>query len=197
MIDRRELIQRAAMLLGGAVSSSATLGVLSGCVSAPPAAAGAPPRFFTASEAAAVEIISEQILPRTNTPGAIDVGVPAFIDRMMADFYQEGEQTILRAGLARVEADARAAHGTGFVALASEQQIAQMQVYDREAYERTQLPVATPPAPAHFFRMLKELTTLGFFTSETGASQFLRYVSVPGPLQSDVPYSSIGRAWAT
>ena len=72
MIDRRELLHRTALVLGGALSASAVAGILGGCSTGPETAADTKkPAFFTASEAATVSILAEQILPRTDTPGAI------------------------------------------------------------------------------------------------------------------------------
>lgn len=195
MIDRRELIGRAAAVLGGTISAGTALGVLSGCVATPDeqVAAGAAGKFLTAEELQNVTVLSEQIIPRTDTPGAIDVGIPAFIDRMLADFYEEPQQQIIRAGLARVESDARTQHGKSFASLSSDQQIALMRVYDREAYNQARDGSVSEP---HFFRLIKELTTLGYFTSEPGATEFLRYEPIPGPYRGDIPYSEIGKAWA-
>lgn len=197
MIDRRELIQRVAAAMGGALSSGAVAGVLSGCVAMPEPNGKAPaaPRFFTAAEQATVTAMAEQIIPRTDTPGAIDLGVPAFIDRMVADFYLPRTQDVVRAGLARVDADALAAQGKRFVALTAEQQVGQMKIYDGEQYETGRRPATTPDP--HFFRILKELTTLGFFTTEVGASKILRYDPTPGPYRGDIPLSQVGRTWAT
>lgn len=192
MIDRRDLLQRAAMLLGGTLASGTVAGVLAGCTATPQPAGGVW-RFFTPAEGATMTAMADQIIPRTDTQGAVDVGVPAFIDRLMADFYQDRERDVLRAGLARADADARARHDASFAALASDQQIALMQVYDREAFEANRQG-ANPP---HFFRLMKELTTTGFFTSEYGATQFLRYDPVPGPLRADIPLSEVGRAWSS
>jgi hypothetical protein len=194
MIDRRELIQRTAMLLGGALSSSAVLGVMDGCIaSAAPAPKQA--KFFNASEAKTVSAISEHIIPRTDTPGAIDVGVPAFIDRMMADYYQDKERNVVRAGLSRIDQDAKAAHGKIFVALTADQQVELLKRYDREASEQAHAG-GPPSAERHVFGTLKELTTLGFFTSEVGASKILKYAAVPGPYKGDIPFSQVGKAWA-
>jgi hypothetical protein len=44
--------------------------------------------------------------------------------------------------------------------------------------------------------MLKELTTLGYFTSQPGATQALKYAAVPGPYKGDIPFSEVGKAWA-
>ena len=196
MMDRRELIQKAAMLLGGAVSSSAMAGVLAGCVSSP-SAAGDKQTFFTPGEMKTATVMADQILPRTDTPGAIDVGVPAFMDRMMAGYYQDRQRRILRAGLERADKDAMAAHGQVFSALSSDQQVALMRVYDREAYDQNRRNANTPNADPHFFRIVKELTIVGFCTSEAGATKFLTYAPTPGPYRADIPYSEIGKAWAT
>ncbi|MFN9666692.1 MAG: gluconate 2-dehydrogenase subunit 3 family protein, partial [Bacteroidota bacterium] len=51
--------------------------------------------------------------------------------------------------------------------------------------------------PAHYFRMMKELTLWGYFTSEIGATQALRYVAVPGKYEGCIPYKKGDKAWAT
>ena len=196
MMDRRELIQKAAMLLGGAVSASAMSGVLAGCVSTPSSSSDKQ-TFFTPAEMKTATAVADQILPRTDTPGALDVGVPAFMDRMMAGYYQDKQRRILRDGLVRMDKDAMAANGAVFAALTPDQQVALMKVYDREAYEQNRRNTTNPNADPHFFRILKELTIVGFCTSEVGATKFLNYAAIPGPLRSDVPYSEIGKAWAT
>ncbi len=189
MIDRRELLHRAAMLMGGAISASAASGILAGCVSLP----GETPRttFLTDEEKRTVTAIAEQIIPRTDTPGAVDVGVPAFVDKMLAGFYQDKERTLMRAGLRQVATDASELRGKPFAELTPDEQVALMKEYDREAYA----PRAANSDP-HFFRMMKELTILGYCTSEAGATKLLKYAPFPGPYRGDVPYSEVGKAWA-
>jgi hypothetical protein len=194
MMDRRELLQRASALLGGAVSASAAAGILAGCTTAPflsgSEGASRPQTFFSPQEALTAQMIADHIIPRTDTPGAVDAGVPAFMDRMLAGYYQDRERKAVRAGLARADADAKAAHSRLFAELLPEHQVALMQAWDREAYASR--PGATEP---HFFRTLKELTILGFCTSEVGATRFLKYAAVPGEWKADIPYSEVGRAW--
>ena len=60
-------------------------------------------------------------------------------------------------------------------------------------------PVATDtagPQPAHYFRMMKELALLGFFTSKIGCTEALRYVEAPGRFDACVPYTPGQPAWA-
>ena len=86
MLARREVLRRAAWLLGGAISAPAALAILQGC-SAKDAPKGAEwtPKFFKGDEAKVVTAIADIILPHTDTSGALDANVPAFIDSMMAD----------------------------------------------------------------------------------------------------------------
>jgi hypothetical protein len=50
--------------------------------------------------------------------------------------------------------------------------------------------------PNHYFAMMKQLTLLGYFTSEIGATKALRYVAVPGKYEGCIPYQKGDRAWA-
>ncbi|MEY3050387.1 MAG: hypothetical protein RLY31_172 [Bacteroidota bacterium] len=189
-MNRREAIKRASFLLGGVISASAVTGVLNGC-KADPAAAGAW-QFLTPQEGSLLDAIVDRIIPRTDTPGALDAGVPAFIDTMLAEFYQDQEKKLIRDGLAQADADARAAHGAGFATLPSEQQDEILRGYDADAYAE-----GRARNDKHFFRLLKELTVLGFCTSEVGATEFLRYEPVPGQYKGCIPFEEVGVTWAT
>jgi hypothetical protein len=191
MMDRRELLHRISMTLGGVITASAASGILVGCVATPDAGASPQGGFLTPQEMADVSAMADQILPRTETPGALDVGVPAFIDGMLAGYYTDKERGIVRSGLATVSADAKQQYGAGFAALTSDQQVALMKTYDRAAY------LAAPAgADPHFFRLIKELTVVGFCSSEAGATKLMRYEQTPGPYRGDVPVKEIGKAWA-
>ena len=47
----------------------------------------------------------------------------------------------------------------------------------------------------HFFTMLNQLTVWGFFSSEPGATQALRYVPIPGRYEGCIPYKEGDGAW--
>ncbi len=189
-MNRREAIKRASFLLGGVISASAVTGVLQGC-KADPSAAGSW-QFLSAPEGSVLDAIVDRIIPRTDTPGALDAGVSAFIDTMLAEFYQDKEKSLLREGLAKADADAQAAHGTGFAALTPDQQDEILRQYDGDAYAE-----GRSRDDKHFFRLLKELTVLGFCTSEVGATEFLRYDPVPGQYKGCIPFEEVGVTWAT
>lgn len=197
MMDRRELLYRASMLLGGAISASAASGILAGCTTAPATGDGTiATSFLSAEESATVTAMADQILPRTDTPGALDVGVPAFIDRMLAGYYTDKERGIVRAGLAAANADAGKLRGKPFAQLTADEQVALMRQYDQAQFDQTRANASTQGTAPHYFRLIKELTIIGFCTSEAGATKLMRYEQSPGPYRGDVPVSEIGKVWA-
>ena len=65
---------------------------------------------------------------------------------------------------------------------------------DREA--KAYMDTRARGAPTHYFRQMKELTLLGYFTSEIGCSQAMRYRETPGRFDPCVPYTPGETAWA-
>lgn len=201
MMDRRELLHRAAMMLGGAISASTAAGVLAGCVATPDPTTsgdGAKSGFLKPGEMAIITAMADQIIPRTDTPGALDAGVPAYVDRMATGYYGDIERGVLRAGLMQISTDTMEWRGKTFDELSSEDQITLMKKYDQAQYQQTQMNAGKAGSVPHFFRMIKELTIIGFCVSEPGATKTMKYAQTPGgAFRGDVPYSEIGKAWAT
>ncbi len=182
LMNRREAIQRAALLLGVAISPS----ILQGVLRAQTPATGAKPTFLSAAQFATVGAIAERILPRTDTPGAIDVGVPAFIDLMLGKFMTEAERRTFTAGLAEVEAKSTAAHRVAFVKITAVQQDALLKAMADAAQAKS----------GTFFHQIKELTILGYFTSEPVGKNVTHYDPIPGRYQGCIPLAEVGnRAW--
>ena len=201
LMNRRQLIQRVAMLMGGAISAPAVLAVLNGC--SPKPSASWHPQFLSSQEGAVVEDVAELIVPRTDTPGARDVGVPAFIDVILKDAYPAEDQARFVSSLKDFDAEAQRAHGKPFLELPQAQRLAFLQkVHDEAAAaEKTQADneVAASERKRPFVLMMKELTLLGFFVSKVGATQVLQYVAVPGGFQACIPIAKAGngKQWAT
>jgi gluconate 2-dehydrogenase gamma chain len=171
------------------------------------------PKALTPTQARTLDLVAELIMPATETPGAREAGVPQFVDRAVADYCPPAEAAAIRAGLDRIETDARAAHGKPFAELSQPQQVALLERYDREgrgpktpaaAVGRgetetglsNQPRAAVEPPKAPFFPALKDLVTVGYFTSRLGATKAVLYDPVPGAYHGCVPLKTIGRAWA-
>lgn len=197
-LNRRQVLQRVAYLMGGAISAPAVLGLLNGCAPKKQEVTWQPV-VLTKEQAAVVTGIADIIIPRTDTPGAVDVGVPAFIDTMLKDVYTQEDRDRYVAGLNSLEDAARSAHGKPFVELNRSQQTEVVREIHDEAVA---VELAYDPRPKTlqrpFILMTKELTLLGFFCSEPGATQVLQYVAVPGGYQPCVALAQAGngKAWA-
>jgi hypothetical protein len=193
LVTRREAIRRVSALLGGAalVGQGAWL---SGCATSRPAAGA----LFSAVDVVLLDEIAETILPETNTPGAKAAGVGPFIAMMVTDTYDPREQRTFLDGLATVEAECRALHGIGFVAASAAQRLTLLERLDREAleYMRRLGPEQEQQQLPHYFRMIKELTLLGYFTSEIGYTQAIRYIETPGRYDPCIPYKDGDKLWA-
>ena len=161
-LTRRELLRRAALVLGGTVSAPAVLGVLAGCEGR--AAAGAhaatraaratvpaptfTPRVLTGDRHALVATVAEHIIPTTNTPGARAAGVQDFADVMLAEYYPAEERVRVLATLAELDRAAGRQHGRAFLACTPEVQRALLTRLDAQSFARQGVAShhASPPA---------------------------------------------------
>ncbi|KRA35711.1 twin-arginine translocation pathway signal [Rhodanobacter sp. Root627] len=150
------------------------------------------PRFFSPPQADVVAAVVDIIIPRTDTPGALDAGVPRFIEQMFRDVYSKAEQARYLGALAAFER----AGGTPFLQLDAAQRKALVTRLHGEALASGRH--IDHNSAAAFVLMSKKLAMLGYFMSEPGCTQVLQYVAVPGGYQADVPLSKAGngRAWA-
>jgi gluconate 2-dehydrogenase gamma chain len=194
-MNRREALKRTAWVMGGVISAPAIMGILKGCKAEPKI--DWKPEFFTQPQASIVSEVAEIIIPKTDTPGAKDVGVPGFIDSILHDCYSKEDQERFTTGLASFDEEAKKAYGDTFMDLEPAQQQEYVKKIHDEAIKAEQ---TTQPAPKRpFILMMKELTMLGFFTSEPGATQVLQYDPVPGAYKGCIPLSEAGngKTWAS
>ncbi len=193
-MNRREAVKAIGVLLGSAVTPSVARAIHAGYRTPAP---GLPYRALTPRQGELVAALTEHIIPATDTPGARAARVDAFIDGLLADVFRAEEREHFLAGLADVDARAQAAHGMTFMKATPAQQTALMTAMQSEASAaRQQGRPASRSQPRPFFPWLKELTLVGYYTSEIGASQELRYVHIAGRYDGDVPYRRIGRAYS-
>ena len=193
-MNRRDAVKAIGVLLGTAVTPAVARAVGAGYRAPAP---GVPLRVLTRHQGALLATLTELIIPATDTPGARAARVDAFIDGLLADVFTAEEREQFVAGLADVDARARGAHGATFLETTPEQQVALLTAMQANAQAQSdQQRSRSRSRPRPFFTWLKELTLVGYYTSEIGASQELRYVHVAGRYDGDVPYRRIGRAYS-
>jgi len=184
MQQRRALLKRAAWMLGGAVSAPAALAILQGCSAKEAPATAWTPKFLTGDEGRLVSAIAATLIPKTETSGALEAGVPAFIDVVLEAVYPKDAQAHFKAGLAEFAAAATAAKGKSFQDLAP----GEREAFLKESLEKA---LAGDRDPKPFVLMARELTLLGFFSSKVGIEENMEYVAVPTAYHGCVPLSEM------
>lgn len=195
-MERREAIRNTALILGYAVSASTVAAVLNGCTSESTSSATEgedkawTPGYFNDEDIALITVMSEVILPATDTPGATDAEVYKFVDVMIGQNSDVIEQDSFNEGLAKVNESCIAKYGNPFVKCSAEQQLAFTTALDEETYKWRQDNGGGGYTP--FFAKLKELTWLGYFTSELIGEKYLSYDPVPGVYHGCIPLEETG-----
>jgi gluconate 2-dehydrogenase gamma chain len=181
MMQRREVLRRAAWVLGGAISAPAALAILQGCSAkdSPPASSWQP-KYFQGTQAEVITALADILIPKTDTSGALDAGVPAFIDSIMADVYPKDAQDRFRAGIDEF--------GRGGGKAFLDQDVA-----GRTAQVRQAIDAALTGEHEHkpFILVARELTLLGFYTSKVGITENMEYQPVPTAYHGCVPISEM------
>lgn len=188
-MNRREALKQMAVLVGGAFSYSTVAGVMGGCRATGDSFS---PKTLSPSQNLMVIDLTEQIIPSTDTPGAKAAKVNQFIDHMLTNWNTEAEKKHFLEGLDHVSKLSNSRKGENFVDLSHQHQIEIMEMLEQEAFDKPEH--ASGPKP--FFSMLKELTVVGYYTSEIGANQELNLNLIPGYYDGCKPYSEIGKAWS-
>jgi len=141
------------------------------------------PAWFTVEEFAFITAAVARLIPNDERgPGALEAGVPEFIDRQMntpyatgSNWYMQGPfnpdlpkelgyqlplvpQQIYRLGIADADRYSQQQHGKAFAQLRGEQQDALLQAMESGSAQFSQLPAKT------FFAFLLQNTREGFFS---------------------------------
>ena len=214
-ISRREAMQRVTVLLGGValIDGESVLAAMADAASADAVAQEVTTAQgvgnFTAADVAFLDEVAETILPETSTPGAKAARTGVFMALMVTDAYTPRNRQIFRDGMQRLEEACQREYGSSFIQSRPEQRLALLQRIDAERQaeldaldklQRSRAPVAPPQpadAPVHYFRLMKELALVGYFTSEIGYRQAMRYMETPERYDPCAPHKAGEKIWAS
>jgi hypothetical protein len=188
MFNRREAVSRIAMMVGGAFTAP-TLFAMD--VKENGKFLNADLFSLTDAQRQIVAAVAEHIIPKTNTAGAIDAGVPAFIELMLKDCYKAPEHASFLKGVNDlIKAKFLSQNQDGQVAVLTllesntkdmmrSYQQRRMKVGDNVDKETLEGANGVP-----FWRLIKELTLLGYYTSEKGIEASFVYQPIPGKFEA-------------
>lgn len=166
-MNRRDALKSVVLMMGGTMVGATA--ILTGC---------APDKQieglnFSPEDIAFMDLLGDTIIPETDTPGAAAVGIGSFMVMMVKDTYDADAQKTFVDGLNKIRKEFKQENGEEFEAASHEVRLD----YLNGLYEQFKSSGRTEPA---IINMLRDLTVLGYFTSEIGATQALNYVEVPG-----------------
>ena len=181
-INRRDALKNMVLMMGGTMVGSTA--ILTGC---------APEKQieglnFSPEDIALLDEIGETIIPATDTPGAKAAEIGSFIVMMVKDTYDEDNQKAFVSGINALRTNFKAENGSSFVEASPEDRLAYLNKMKADADSGVK--------DAGVINMLKDLTVLGYFTSEIGATQALNYVEVPGRYDGCIPFKDGDKAYA-
>jgi hypothetical protein len=159
-------------------------------------------RSLNPHQEATVKMLAEMILPRTETPGASDVGACEFIDLILTEWYDESERSRFLLGFADVDARSQTLSGKEFVACSPQQRAEILTALGKEMVTAPE--PAHGPRPArgdwssrsneHFYSMLRRFTLTAYYTSEAGMTEELHYEIIPDHHDACAPAQSAPEA---
>jgi len=190
-MNRREALSAVGLLVGGTIVGAEAF--LTGCSSKPssPVTAG----LLTNDQIAFLNEVSETILPATpSSPGAKEAKVGECMDLMLQDCYSPADQKIFLEGITTLDNAAKSKFNKSFVKLKPEE--SHQLLLDVEGEVSKYNATKKEGDPEHYYTMMKQLTLLGYFTSEIGATKALNHVAVPGHYEACVPLKPGQKAWA-
>lgn len=150
--------------------------------------------FLDARELSIVDVVSDIMIPETDTPGARAVDAAGFADGMMEGWALPETQVNVREMLAWLNSDAQQRHRAAFLALSADDQRSVLERLDTSAFDDEAS--GLPEVVAEGYRRLKSVIYRGYYLSEPGATVELQYEHVPGGFRGCVPLEEIGRSWA-
>lgn len=196
-MDRRSALKKTGLLAGAAVTMPTMLSLLQSCKNEPRQTWQ--PEFLNEQEAGTISTLVDMILPRTDTPGALDVKVDVFIDKVIDQTYDaEGKQS-MRDDIAAFNSDCKKNFGDVFINLDEANRIEVLK--DAEKTSGKFNPgvwgkTIGKEESIGFYRSIKATAIWAYFTSEEIGEKVLAYDPVPGNYEACKPLSEVGNRWS-
>jgi len=184
LMNRRDALKSVVLLMGGTVIGSTAL--LTGC--APDSQLKE--LSFSAEDLAFLDEIGETIIPTTDTPGAKATKIGEFMQMMVKECYDADQQTTFITGLTTIRTDFKAEKSVEFMEATPEDRLAFL-----NALHQKYVASGEEKQP-EIIHMLRDLTVLGYYSSEIGSTQALRFVETPGRFDPCIDYKKGDKAWA-
>lgn len=196
-MKRREAIKKTVALGGAAALSTSLLSLLQSCQEQP--RLGWEPVFLSEDQARLISALVDTVLPKTETPGGLDVKVDIFMDRVFKDLYDEEGQKAVVAQMDEFDEQCISRFGKAFYELSDAEKETILKEEEAKAPKYNGKVWGTAVGEQQdvgFYRSMKSLMLWGYFTSEKVGSEVLKYDPVPGEYLGCIPFKDVGGVWS-
>tara|TARA_R110002020_G_scaffold83652_1_gene207862 strand:+ start:457 stop:1011 length:555 start_codon:yes stop_codon:yes gene_type:complete len=183
-MNRRDALKSVMVMMGGTMIGATA--IMTGCTPENQIEG----LDFDPDDIAFLDELGDTIIPETDTPGAKAAGIGAFMVMMVKDTYDGDSQKEFVDGVNKLRKDFKSANGKDFVGAPTEERLA----YLNGLYEEYK--ASGDARSPKVINMLRDLTVLGYFSSEIGATQALNYVETPGRFDPCIPWTSADKNYA-
>ena len=192
-MNRREALKTTLLAMGYTISVPAVISIFESCNSN--TSQKWKTEFFSAWQANVIGEMAETILPRTKTPGAKDLNIDRFIDKIVKQVFSQGDQQVFLKGMEAFEKKCKDTNGKDFISCSPAQRselLKEMEKISDKTPSSVWGIVMKNTGHLPFYRQVKSLVLLGYFTSEETGKKILVYDPVPGEYQADIPLTKAG-----
>ena len=196
-MDRRKALQKTGLFAGATILLPSMLSLFESCKTE--TRLDWKPLFFTDVEGKTISKLVDMILPRTDTPGALDVKSDIFIDKVIAKTYDKEGQDSLRAAIAAFNENCKENYGDIFINLNTEDSIKVLKEAEKISGKfgsGVWGAAVGPQESIGFYRSMKSMAIWAFMTSEEIGKNVLSYDPIPGKYVPCKPLSEVGNKWS-
>ncbi|MEQ8714504.1 MAG: gluconate 2-dehydrogenase subunit 3 family protein [Cyclobacteriaceae bacterium] len=196
-MERRDAIKNMALAFGYTLSAPTLASLVSSCAYDPKIYWT--PQQLSKHQAATLEALAEAILPKTDTPGAKDLGVPRFLDSLLANVMSDEDTAKFKADLDALMQQCEARFGQALEQCTQEQKtefLDELEAANPFQYPRIWGTQMLPSPEKNFFGKLKDLVTWGYFSTELAGETLLAYDPIPGRYDPCTTIDKDTKAWS-
>jgi len=192
-------------VLGYSIAPASIISLSTSCSEQEP---GWQPAFFGTEDANLIANLGETFLPRTETPGSLDVSAHIFVDGFLDQVAKMPDQDKSRSGLVKWKEDYQQRTGKKLEKASMEDLSKELSHWfdipeDRQSEVRSMLSTAAKEANVsteyqvyNFLMLFKRLIMMGYYASEQVGENVLSYLPVPGRYEACIPAEEVGNVWA-
>lgn len=196
-MNRRDALKKSALALGAAAGVPTLLSLLQSC--AKQDRLTWEPQFLSEDQARFISAFVDFLLPKTDTPGGLDVKADIFLDLVYAKTYDEAGQKNVVAEIEKFNSDCKSKFGNVFAELNTEDKTACLKEHEANSPKFAPKVWGTAVGkqePVGFYRGLKSTVLWAYFSSEQIGKNVLSYDPIPGEFKGCIPLSEVGNTWS-